>query len=211
MATVIRWWWLASAPIATQNSYIGRTNKTPLAVDSSIYELLSTIIPKPLFIYAAPLERATSPVANLAKLWQFEGELMTLDGFHEQDFGAWEGLSFTKVQELVEKDGAANQDQIAELTPEGGESFAMLSKRTQLTIDTLTYQIQEENPPQPVEMLCVAPVSVIRAAAAHALKLSPATSLAIQLQPLSLTILEYHEHFGWHVHMTGWTPWPIMR
>lgn len=211
MSHITRWWWVASAPITLSGVYVGQSDATPAEVDSSIYELLATIIPPPRLAYCSPLARDAAPAKALYALKGGSGEVVSIDAFNEQHFGAWEGRAFAEVQQTLGDAQPTSHQDIAALKPEGGETYLEVMQRTQLAIDTIGYQITENAPNGPVDVLCVAPISVIRAAIASSLDLSAEQALKIHLQPLSLNVLEHHEHMGWLVHATGWTPWPMVR
>lgn len=211
MVAINRWWWISAAPIQTSGVYIGRRDEEPIAVDSSVYELFGSILPRPSLVYSSPLKRALNTAKNLHQLKECTDDIVLVDGFSEQDFGAWEGQSFGDVQKLIEHTQSVEPSDIAKLKPDNGESFTDVITRTDLAIDTIHYQLAETRSNAPNDVLCVAHISVIRAALAKALGINAEQTLKIHLQPLSLTVLEHHEHFGWFVHATGWTPWPMVK
>ena len=210
MAVITRWWWVSAAPMAQHGIYIGQQDEPPIAVDDSVYELLASIIPPPTLTYSSPLARAIKPAQALAQL-KDGADIAQLDAFTEQHFGEWESKSFADVQAMIESNQSVSHAEIADLTPQGGESYSEVITRAGLAIDAIGYQVADNAPTAPVDILCVSHISVIRAAIGKALDLTPEQTLKINLQPLSLTILEHHEQLGWLVHTTGWTPWPMVR
>lgn len=212
LPAITRWWWITAAPTPISGSYVGQRDVPPVEVDHSIYELLSSIVPNPKLIYSSPLKRALSPAAMLCQAKDRDvKDVALIDALNEQDFGDWDGKTFAEVQGMIEAEQTISPEDVSDLTPNNGESFNALAQRTQLAIDTILYQVAENAPTAPVDILCTAHISNIRAALAKALGIAPQQTLKIHLQPLSLTVLEHHEQLGWLVHNTGWTPWPMVR
>jgi probable phosphoglycerate mutase len=77
-------------------------------------------------IVTSPLRRATRTAQEVAAVTG--AEVLTDEGFRETDFGDWEGLTFTEVQQRWPAEMAAWLAD-PEVAPPGGESFAEVSKR----------------------------------------------------------------------------------
>ncbi len=56
-------------------------------------------------------------------------EIWSIPAFNEMNFGAWEGLHYTRVRELYPKDYAAMSEDWINCPPTGGERFADFSRR----------------------------------------------------------------------------------
>ena len=112
---------------------------------------------------------------SAAALWS-EIEPIIDERLWEQDFGAWEGLPFAEMPDT----GPLTTAQLADHTPPGGESFAMMCARV---IPAL-----EEIASLPGRSVVVAHAGTVRAGLAMALGVV-APALGFVVDPLSVTRL----------------------
>jgi broad specificity phosphatase PhoE len=77
-------------------------------------------------IVTSPLQRAARTAAEVAEVTG--APVLTEEGVRETDFGDWEGLTFTEVQQRWPSEMAAWLAD-PEVAPPGGESLAEVSKR----------------------------------------------------------------------------------
>jgi alpha-ribazole phosphatase len=110
----------------------------------------------------------------------------------EQNFGRWQGRSWTDLTVEKEPELADFWRDPAHTAPPGGESFAEVCLRVKDTLARLSLIHGDR------DILAVIHAGAIRAALAVALELDPSQALRFAVQPLSLTRLDATAD-GWRV------------
>jgi probable phosphoglycerate mutase len=131
----------------------------------------------------------TSPVRRTAESAELLGELLGLtpkveDGIAEMEFGAWDGLSFTQIQETYPDDLASWLGNL-DFAPTGGESFRVVAERVLAGRD----RILAEHTSQTV--LVVSHVTPIKTLVADALGAPLDALYKMELSPASVTVISY--------------------
>lgn len=111
----------------------------------------------------------------------------------EQSFGDWQGKTYAELGAYGQGDARSTHRHwltMADIKPEGGESFVEVCARVARAIDATL----ESAKGRKIAMVCHG--GVIRAALAHALGLAPEAALAIVVDTLSVTKLDRFEGPG---------------
>lgn len=195
-----RWWWIRHAPTdGEQGTYIGRQDVSVNLPESSPIELLAGMLPEDAAWLTSPLKRCVQTAERLITVKDETTTPAMIELFLEQNFGAWEGKSYLEVWQQYQHHYDWNDP--AALLPEDGESFMQVCSRVAPAIDAIIETTSAEN------IIVVAHAGVIRAAIAHALKLTPAQALHLHLDHLSLSCLDYYDNpEGWVVRLVNWAP-----
>lgn len=200
MSKTTRWWWIRHAPVTGHDGRLyGRRDVTADFSDTAALQALADHLPPRAVWLASPLSRTVKTAEVLAALHAKSGALPTIHiepEIIEQDFGGWQGKTYAEI--VAEQGGETHPLWFApaEVTPEGGESFAATMKRVAAAIERLTRAHAKSH------IVAVAHAGTIRAAVAHALDLSAAAALRIAVEPLSLTRLDHiagDDGPYWHV------------
>jgi broad specificity phosphatase PhoE/ribonuclease HI len=131
----------------------------------------------------------TSPVRRTRESAEILGELLGLApreeaGIAEMEFGAWDGLSFTQIQEQYPDDMAAWLGNL-DFAPTGGESFETVAARVLEGRD----RILAAHPGQTV--VAVSHVTPIKTLVADALGAPLDALYKMELSPASVTVISY--------------------
>lgn len=156
------------APALTEGRLAGRRDVGCVLPEAGALAQAATRMPVPDRLLVSPLRRCRETAGALfpAVPTEFDPRLA------EQDFGAWEGMSYVDLPDLGPLYGTG----LALHRPPGGESFLDQCARTHPALgDTLTGGA----------VAIVAHAGTIRAALALAVGAGPA--LAFSVEPLSLT------------------------
>jgi alpha-ribazole phosphatase len=177
----IRWWWVRHAPSKVAPGVIAGSSDVECELPSD--PVWSVGLPLEAIWLASPLKRAVA-TANFLSGKQ---KLRLIPEFAEQDFGIWEGKSWSDpaIDPAFWNDPANAQ-------PPGGESFSQLAQRVSQAITAINLERKTG------DILVVAHAGPIRAALALALDLTPDQALRFAIDPLSLTRLDYLGQ-GWRV------------
>jgi alpha-ribazole phosphatase len=111
----------------------------------------------------------------------------------EQSFGNWQGKTYAELGAYGQGDSRSTHRHwltMADIKPEGGESFVEVCARVARAIDATLESAKGGK----IAMVCHG--GVIRAALAHALGLAPEAALAIVVDTLSVTRLDRFEGPG---------------
>jgi alpha-ribazole phosphatase len=119
--------------------------------------------------------------------------LITEPDLIEQNFGDWQGMSHDRIAKERPEESRRFWLAPAELAPPGGESFADLCARVGPMLERWSVEHRKG------DIIAVCHGGTIRAAAAHALGLSPATALKIKVDTLSLSTIERYRDGAWAV------------
>lgn len=187
MTPPTRWWWVRHAPVpGTAGALHGQNDVDCETGGIAAIGATAALLPEDAVLVASPLRRARQTLAAiLAGGDRPSAEPVIEPRFAEQHFGRWQGLTW---QEIAAADAGANArfwDDPTGIAPPGGESFAAQCARTAAAIAECNGRFAGR------DIVCVAHGGTIRAAVALALGLSPAAAMAIVIDPLSLTRLDW--------------------
>ncbi len=200
MSKTTRWWWIRHAPVTDHDGRLyGRRDVAADFSDTGALRVLAERLPQRAVWIASPLSRTVRTAETLAALRAKSGDLPTIHvepEIIEQDFGGWQGKTYAEI--AAQQGGEMHPLWFApaEVTPEGGESFAATMKRVAAAVERLTRAHAKAH------IVAVAHAGTIRAAVAHALDLSAGAALRLAIEPLSLTRLDHiagENGSYWHV------------
>jgi len=171
------WIWIRHASVQGQESrYYGQLDVACEPVNPVVASVLARQLPPVAVWMATPLSRTRATALALKP----GVDPIEIPDLTEQNYGVWQGRGHNDVY-------AANRGldwtNPADIRPPEGESFADLAARVAGAVDRLTAHYAGHS------IVAVAHAATIRAAIGHALGLDPATSLRIEIAPLSLTRL----------------------
>lgn len=174
---------------------------TDLPADLSDTDRISRVagfIPEQAVVISSDLSRAVSTANAIVG----DRTRLAHDArLREFNFGAWEGMSF---DEISDRDAELSRDfweRPGETRAPGGESFYSLQTRVMEALGQL------EATHRGTQICCVAHFGVILAAVAKAADLAPASALRFQIDPLSVTSLDYWpETDSWRVNAVNHNP-----
>jgi alpha-ribazole phosphatase len=197
MGELTRWWWVRHAPVTVNDGRCyGQTDHPCDCSDAAAFAGLARRLPADAVWITSPLKRTHMTAAGLVRAGapgpdpipgpgvRVEPELI------EQHFGEWQGLTYA---ELADRNGnlwprfwlgPAHQ------APPGGESFVELLARAQPAIERLSHEHVGR------DIVSVGHGGTIRAALALALDLAPEAVLAVAVDNLSLTRIDYFPGTG---------------
>jgi alpha-ribazole phosphatase len=171
------WIWIRHAAVQGQESrYYGRLDVASEPVDPVSAAVLARLLPPVGVWVASPLSRTRATALALKP----GVDPIEVPDLTEQDYGLWQGRGHNDVYAANRGLDWANP---AYIRPPEGESFADLTARVAGAIDRLTAHYAGHS------IIAVAHAATLRAAIGYALGLDPATSLRIEIAPLSLTRL----------------------
>ena len=192
MGELTRWWWVRHAPVTVNNGRCYGQTDVPCDCDNErAFAGLAQKLPKDAVWVTSPLKRthmtATSIVrAGLPGPDPIPGpDVLVEPDLIEQHFGEWQGVTYA---ELAERNGNLWPRfwlAPAHHAPPGGESFVDLLARAHPAIERLSKTYVGR------EIIAVTHGGTIRAALALALQLAPEAALAVSIDNLSLTRIEY--------------------
>ena len=182
------------APAFHDGRLAGRRDVPADCSNAQAFAALRSAIGAVEFRIASPALRC---LQTTAALWPELLEPETDVRLWEQDFGAWEELSFAAVPDL----GTLPPEELVRYRAPSGESFAGLCERTAPALSTLAGRGGR--------IALVAHAGTVRAAMALALK-SQVAALTFQVAPLSLTrltVTRSNETGGtnWSIGCVNWT------
>lgn len=168
------------APLDDQGRLTGRRDLT-VSIDPAAVRALAVLVGPVDHIAVSPAIRCRQ---TAAALWPGR-EAVQDEALWEQDFGAWEGVSYAHLPDL----GPMEPDELARTAPPGGESFVQVCARIVPALERLASQGGR--------VAVVAHAGTVRAGLSRALG-SAGAALAFRVAPLSLTELEASP-MGWAV------------
>ena len=192
---MIRWWLVRHAPVINPGGAIyGRRDLDCDVTDTERVQATASRLPQKATWLVSPLKRTHQTARAIGgdpKALTLEPDLI------EQDFGDWQGMSHDQIAKERPEESRRFWLAPAELAPPGGESFAALCARVGPMLERRSAECSAEIGTGDIIAVCHG--GTIRAAVAHALELSPATSLRIKVDTLSLTCLERYPDGAWAV------------
>ena len=189
LGATTRWWWVRHAPIpGAPGRIFGQQDVSCDVSDAAAFRWLAQILPDDGCWVVTPLSRTRETMAMLSAAMVEDGRTpppqpIVEPGFAEQHFGAWQGLTWSAMQDHDPAAYAAFWADPTGSAPPGGESFAALMMRTADAIERLCERYGGR------DIIAVAHGGSVRAAVAHALGLAPPAAMAIVVDNLSLTRL----------------------
>jgi broad specificity phosphatase PhoE len=185
----VRWWWVRHAPTGA-NGAVGWTDVGCDLSDGPALDRLAARLPAAPVV-TSDLSRARRTADRIAGR---RARLAAEPALRELHFGAWEGLPFDLIAERWPEDHDAFWRAPGPARATGGEGFDDLCGRVGAAIDRIQDEIGEG------DVIAVAHMGVILAALRRALDLSAPRALSLQIDPLSLTRIDFlPETGGWRV------------
>jgi len=205
MSQSTRWWWVRHAPVTVNECRCyGQTDVVCDCSDGEAFAALARMLPKDAVWITSTLKRTHLTAegivrAGLAGPDPIPGPgVLSEPELAEQHFGEWQGVKYT---ELPYKQGDSFHPfwlAPAHVAPPGGESFVELVARVTPAVRRLTREHAGR------DIIAVTHGGTIRAALSEALGLAPEASLAINVDNLSLTRLDFFAE------ATGGHPWQVV-
>ena len=196
----VRWWWVRHAPVPCP---LGRIHgNLDVACDTSDevdFDNLVKVLPRNPVLIESGLLRCRQTTGALEKAGLDLPPPVIEPDFQEQNFGRWQGRSWTDLESAKDPELPAFWQDPACTAPPGGESFADQIHRVARAIDRMT-RLNEGR-----DILAVVHAGTIRAAVAHALNIDPAHALSLSIAPLSLTRIDSTGQ-GWRVECVNRLP-----
>jgi broad specificity phosphatase PhoE len=157
-----------------------------------MYRALAERLPRDAHWVVTPLSRTRRTADAIARWLPSIPELAVEPGLIEQDLGEWQGLAHADLPPRLVQPAHPFWPVAADEVPPGGESFAQVCDRVGDAMERLAQAHRGR------EMVVVSHGGAIRAAVAHALRLTPEQALLLSVQNLSVTVLERHDR-SWRV------------
>ncbi len=194
--SAVRWWWVRHAPTGARGA-VGWSDVACDLSDAAALARLSARLPRAP-VLTSDLARARLTADRIAG---DRPRLGAEPGLRELNFGAWEGLSFDEVAARWPDAHDAFWREAGPARATGGEGLDDLSARVGAVIDRINAEIGAG------DVIAVAHMGVILAALRRALDLGPRQTLAFQVDPLSLTRLDWLAGAGaWRVSAVNQAP-----
>ena len=188
---ITRWWWIRYAPVVVAGGKIyGQRDLPADTSDKRVFSFLANTIPPSSTWITTPLQRTTQTADAISNAIGTTPAYNVESAFMEQDFGSWQGMTWDELREKDVDNFHRFWIAPADETAPGGESFVDLMKRVYPAIDRLNKAYKKDN------IIVIAHGGSIRAAIAHALKLSPESALAIKIDNCSVSVIEHIEGPG---------------
>ncbi len=187
------WWWIRHAPV-TGDARLCINGRNDPECDLSNEETIlacAGCLPEDATWVATGLSRTEQTAAALRAAKDRPARLATVPALMEQDFGEWEGRRWS---DLAEQEGFDFWNDPIGAAPPGGESYAEMTKRVAGAIADVGNQFPDG------DLILVAHAGAIRAALVIAKPVTLGESLALEVDPLSITrIRETGDTGGWQV------------
>ena len=183
---VTRWWWVRHAPVTQHGGRLyGRTDVPADTGESARFAALDRALPEGAVWITSALLRTHQTADAIAAAGHAVPARAVEPDLDEQDFGAWQGLTWDEV--ASERGGPAHKYWVApaHVTPPEGESFATVMERVAAAVDRRTARHAG------ADIVAVAHGGSIRAALALALGLEPERALAFSIDNLSITRIDH--------------------
>ena len=201
-----RWWWVRHAPVVANRGRMYGASDPPCDLgDSESFAGLARRLPAGAVWVTSHLRRARDTAATILENRPAEAvEPVVEPAFGEQNFGAWQGTPYDKVDDIPDKPAHRFWFTAPHHRPPGGESFLELVARVAPAIERLTAAHAGR------DIVAVAHGGPIRAAIAHALRLDSEGAFAFVTDNLSVTRLDRvagpEPGADWRVHYVNRAP-----
>lgn len=185
--TTTRWWWIRHAPVVGHDGRIyGSLDVDCDCSDEARFRALAAELPEGAVWIVTPLSRTRRTAEAIARHQRTApAAFETEPRFAEQNFGEWQGLTYTELQQRRHAAWHRFWLAPAEALPPGGESFAALSSRVAEAVESLNRRHAGR------DIVCVGHGGPIRAALGHALSASPEQALRFAVDNCALTRLDH--------------------
>jgi alpha-ribazole phosphatase len=184
--SVTRWWWIRHAPIKDAGGRV--TGQLDLDADCRDIRRIKALVerlPDPATWIVSQLRRTRQTADSLLAVSSAAKPSFAIErDFAEQDFGDWQGKTYTELERDQAEDYARFWVAPGTIRPPGGESFADVMMRVSRAVERRSGEVVNG------DIVAIGHGGSIRAAVAQALGLGPARALALQIDPLSLTRLD---------------------
>lgn len=191
--------WLIRHALVHRHSlpYLYGTNDVPICdetmeTQTENYSLLAARLPRPARLICTPLTRTQLTADALERAGYPKQPRLTEPAFIEQDFGELQGRPISEFDARHQGERHPFWPINASETPPGGESFAQLIARVGNGLEALCKTADG------TDTVIICHGGTIRAACAHALKLTPHQALCLQIDNISLTRIA-HTRQGWRI------------
>jgi alpha-ribazole phosphatase len=184
--SVTRWWWIRHAPIKDAGGRVtGQLDLDADCRDIRRFKALVERLPDPATWIVSQLRRTRQTADSLLAVSSVAKPSLAIErDFAEQDFGDWQGKTYTELERDQAEDYARFWVAPGTIRPPGGESFADVMMRVSRAVERRSGEVVNG------DIVAIGHGGSIRAAVAQALGLGPARALALQIDPLSLTRLD---------------------
>ncbi len=195
-----RWWWIRHAPVPHLADRIyGSTDPDADVSDVQRFTLLAQSLP-PRAVWVVTSLRRTHQTARAIEAAGYAlPELIVEPAFVEQNFGVLHGVLHvdheTSRTDPFRNIWPAPPDE----APSGGESFVDVMQRVAAAVERLSQEHRGH------DIVCIGHGGSIRAAVAHALRLSPVHALSLSFKNLTLTRLN-----RLYTSMDGGPSWQVL-
>lgn len=134
-------------------------------------------------VLVSPSRRTIETATPIVKSLNLEYKIM--DELKERDFGVWEGLTFSEIENQYPEGLKKWKEDPVSYTPEGGESIIDLQKRVNNIVQGVINEFKRK------KVVIVAHMGPIRVAVSHALQIPLINYKHVQIHPCSATRIDY--------------------
>lgn len=188
MTDPTRWWWVRHAPIVGAPGRIyGQTDAGCDTGDRQSFRALAKLLPIDALWVISSLRRTRETAEAIATAGMAVPEPLVEPDFAEQNFGRWQGLKWEEMEAAEPAAYDAFWRNPTRNAPPEGESYVAQIARTRAAIERLTAEHPGRN------VVSVSHGGTIRAAVAVALGLTPEAAMAVVVDNLSVTRINYVE------------------
>ena len=188
--TTTRFWWVRHAPVAHGGRIYGQSDMPCDCSHTPHFTGLAEKLPREAVWVVSDLRRTHETAAAIVRAGLPGPEPIpgpraaALSDLAEQNFGAWQGLTYEELRESRDGDFHRFWHAPAHETPPGGESFEAVILRVSHAVHRLAEAHRGE------DIIAVAHGGTIRSALALALGLEPEAALAFTIENCSLTRID---------------------
>ena len=188
---VTRLWWVRHAPVSHGGRIVGQTDLSCDCSNTALFTELSERLPRSAIWVTSNLRRTRETAAAIIRAGLPEPgavpgpDAIELAELAEQDFGAWQGLTYEELEASHGADFDRFRRAPADETPPSGESFAAVIER----VSRAVHRLLKAHPG--CDIISVAHGGTIRAALALALGLDPEAALAFTIENYSITRIDH--------------------
>lgn len=183
-------WWVRHAPVAHGGRIYGQADLSCDCSETALFTGLAEKLPRGAVWVTSNLRRTHETAAAIIRAGlrgpqpiPGTGAIEMAD-LAEQNFGAWQGLTYDELQRSRAGDFHRFWHAPAHEAPPGGESFITVIER----VSDAIHRLVEAHPGR--DIIVVAHGGTIRAALALALGLDPEASLAFTIENCSITRID---------------------